>query len=472
MKFVIIWLIFFSLAIFLFHSSLDYFFFQDDFFEINISQTKSLKDYLSFFKFRDDIIAYRPISLQNYFFVSYSLFGLNPTGFRTISFSLFLVCSLLIYKIASYLLKNKFIGFLSVFFWLFSSIHFMSLTWIAAAYNIIGTFFWLLTTILFLIFLKSKNKRDYFLSMFSFILCVGSFEFSVTWPIIFGFYYFFVSKKPLFKTFKIFSPYLLISTAYFLLRLFFIEIPQIPEYKVTFDSGSLKAFFWYVAWTFNIPEEFKKQIVSNLIYFNPVFLSEFWPLVVKSFTGLSWILILTITIPIYKILRNQISINSRLVIFMLVWFVTAITPVLIIPNHTFTMYLTLASIGIYMLLAYLLVKVREKFLIYFVVLIWISLSINTLNFYRLNSWMIEAQKTARVTISDLKSQFPTLPSNSIVYYYLPFSWQHQSLAGQEAIKTAYSDPTLTIYYNKKALLQGFAKWGNLKPVYIYLPDEK
>src|SRR3989338_10225378 len=83
----------------LYYSSLNYFFFQDDFFEINISRADNVNEYLNFFKFRNDIIAYRPISLQNYFFISHHIFGLNPLGFRIITYLAFSLSFILIAKI-------------------------------------------------------------------------------------------------------------------------------------------------------------------------------------------------------------------------------------------------------------------------------------------------------------------------------------------------------------------------------------
>ena len=86
--FAILILIIFFISFALYHSSLNYYFFQDDFFEINISKAQNLGQYLEFFKFRDDIIAYRPISLQNYFFLSLKIFGFDPSGFRVLTFAL------------------------------------------------------------------------------------------------------------------------------------------------------------------------------------------------------------------------------------------------------------------------------------------------------------------------------------------------------------------------------------------------
>ena len=452
----------------LYYSSLNYFFFQDDFFEINISRAGNLNEYLNFFKFRNDIIAYRPISLQNYFFLSRVIFGLNPIGYRIFTFVLLFLSSILIAKIVEKITANKKTGLLASFFWVTSSIHFMSLSWIAAGYNIIGTFFWLLTSVIFLNYLKNHNLGFYILSILVFLLTVGSFEFSVTWPIIFSFYFIFVLKNPPLKSLKILAPFILIAISYLFFRLIFIKVPKIIEYQVTFNLDSVKALFWYFLWSLNIPEEFKKQAVNNLIVFNSKFLSDFWLLVLKNFIGAIWIVALGITLPLFYIFKQKLHLNNRLIVFSIFWFVAGVFPVLILPNHTFTMYLTFASIGIYFLIAYLITVSKRIFIAVPILGIWLFTSYTTLSFYKVNSWMINAQKTAHDANANLKQSFPTLPANSAVYYPLNSHWEKQALSGHAFIKAIYNDSSLLVYYNKYDLIEDFNE-GLTLPVNIYLP---
>ncbi|MBI3282926.1 hypothetical protein HYZ70_02515 [Candidatus Curtissbacteria bacterium] len=460
----------FAVALFFYHPVLDFYFFQDDFFEINISQAQNFGQYLSFFKFRDDIIAYRPISLENYFFISRSLFDLNPIGFRLITFFLFFLSGLAIYKLAQTVFKNTQTAVVAGFLWLTSSIHFMSLTWIAAAYNIIGTFFYLAASVVFLKYLKNKKIYLYILSFLIFIVTIGSYEFSVTWPAIWGFYYFFVLKNPLLTSLKLFSPYIIVSAAYILIRLIFIKVPQIPEYQIAVGVDSIKSYLWYLLWTFNIPEEFKKQAAVNLIGLRPIFLAEFWTLTAKSFISFLYLIILAVAVPVFLVVKEKINLNIRLIFFFLAFFTIAISPVLILPNHTFSMYLTLAAVGLYALLAYLLAITNNRLLLASVLAIWLFSSATTVGFYRHNSWMIESQKTARTFAVNMLEKFPSLPKNSIAYYHLPYSWQHQALGDGHAIKTIYNDQTLSIYYNEKNLRKDFGE-GKLKgAVYVYYEE--
>lgn len=452
-------------VILIYSRALSFFFFQDDFFELNISQADNLLSYFKLFVFRGDIIAYRPISLQNYFYFSNYFFNLNPAGFRFITISILLLNSFLITKVIASITKSSKAGVITAVFWLTSSIHFMAITWIAAAYNIIGTFFFLLTTWLFLKHIDSKSSKYYIFSLIAFLLTIGSFEFSVTWPPIFFLYSIF-NRLSSANAFKKMAPFFIISIIYLAARFLFIKIPNVTEYQLALNVDSLKAFIWYVLWSFNIPEEFKKQISHNLFIFNQTFLWQFWQLISRSVILLFWILTLTVAVPIYLGLKKNKSLNIKLIVFFFSWFILGILPVLFLPNHTFTMYLTLSSIGIYALLAYFLVFAKSRGLIIASFLIWVLSSLSTLNFYYLNFWMIEAQKTSLNVTSGLKLKFPALPKNSAVFYFQPYTWQVQALSNMESIKAIYNDPSLQIFYNKESLLKDY-KAGKI-PGYVFI----
>lgn len=451
----------------LYHSSLNYYFFQDDFFEINISKAHNFLDFINFFKFRDDIIAYRPISLQLYFFFSHTVFGMDAGGQRVVSFAFLFSSVFLIVAVTKKITGKIAIGTIAASLWATSSIHFMTITWVAAAYNIIGTFFWLLTSLVFLKFLETGKTHYYLLTLISFVSTIGSFEFSVTWPPIFFIYHFFVLKNPLKKSVKLFLPFIAISGLYLLCRLFFIKVPQITEYHLTFNVESAKALFWYLLWSFNIPEEFKKQIVRSAIVFNQQFLWEYWRLITISFVGAFWGVFLGILIPFFYLLKEKRKINFRLLLFLIAWFPIAISPVLFLPNHNFVMYLTLASIGIYFFIAYLLVESKKLILTIPVILIWLATSINTLHFYKTNSYMVTSQNIASKLSYDLKTAFPYLPNGAIVFYPLEGQTARLALMNQEGIKAIYNDPTIAIYYNKEELKDALEGTNGNRPLFVY-----
>lgn len=467
--YIIIFSLSLLLSIYLYHRSIDLYFFQDDFFEITISKANNLFQYLKFFKFRGDIIAYRPISLQNYFFVSGELFGFNPTGFRLITFIFFLTNAFLISKMVSKITHDSKVGLLTASLWLTSAIHFMALSWIAAAYNIIGTFFWLVTTHFYLKFKQSSGRVFYILSFVAYILTIGSFEFSTTWPIIFATYSFIILKNKTTTIIKQFSPFVIATVLYLILRLLLIKVPQIEEYKIAANLESAKAFFWYLLWTFNIPEEFKKQIINNLIFFRERFLIDYALLVRVSTIGVLWTIILSVGVPFYRNYKREISIKWSFILFCLVWFSIGISPVLLLPNHNFAMYLTLASIGIYMLIAYLLVKNSQSAVLISTLAIFIITSAFTIRFYYNNSWILNSQKFARNFAVGILHTYPSLPSNSVVLYEIAGTESRQSLLLSNALRALYNDVSLTIYYNKSELIDD-VQHGMNRSVYIYTDE--
>lgn len=446
-------------SLILYHSSISFYFFQDDFFEIGSAKANNIMEYISFFQFRPDIVDWRPISQLNYFFFLKKVFGLNPTVYRFFSFILFFATAFLIAKSAKYITKNQNVGLLTASFWLTSSIHFTNLTWISASYIMIGTFFFMLTTFLFI-------KRRYFFAIFSFFMSIGSFEFAITWPVFMGVYYFWMLKNSAKQTIVKFFPYIVISSAYLIARLLFMHVPKIPEYTIAVNFESAKAFFWYILWTFNIPEEFKKQITNNLIVFNKKFALEYSVLIIVTFASAAIVVLTGIIIPVIRTLQKKMSPDIKLIAYCLFWFTATISPVLIIPNHTFIMYLALCSIGMYMLLSYLLISIAKKEIILIVFFIWTIGSIFTLNFYKNNFWMVNAQKFAKQFAINIQNEFPKLPPNSVVYYPLNDTRAIQALQKEDAIKLLLDDQTISIYYNKEELI-GDLENLKIRPIYLY-----
>lgn len=463
-KYFIFLIIVMTTALLINAKSLNYFLFQDDFFNFNITRVNSVSEFATFFNFRSDIIAYRPISLLTYFFILSNLFGFNSFGFRIISFGILFGCGLLIFRFTQKVSKNNDIALLTTALWILSSIHFTSLSQIN--YNLIGTFFFLTTSLLFLNSLEGKRKY-YTFSLLSFLITVGSFEFAVTWPLIFGFYYFFVLRNNLQKTIKIFWPFIVLSISYLILRSIYVNPPPTYEYQIAFSKDSLKALVWYLIWSFNIPEDFKKQAYSKIILLNDTFIWQYWALIVKTLVGASWIFFLGIVLPLFRILKNGLKINKKLIFFSLAWFFIGISPVLLLPNHNFIMYLEFPSIGIYFLIAYLVVKSNLNFLKVQIITIWLLLTITTLGFYRQNSYIVESQKFAKSFYERMKVAYSNIPPGSIIYYPLDDIEKRQALMDQEAIKAILETPTVSIYYNRKSLEKDY-KSGQIKGfVYLY-----
>ncbi len=433
------------IALYIFFPLLFFYFFQDDWFNFNITNINNIQGYISFFKFRNDIIAYRPVGLQTFFFVYRHLFDLNALPIRIINFGLLALSYTLVMQLFFKISKSKFIGYFTGTLWIVSSIHFMNIGVIN--YNLLGTFFWLIIFLLYLKYIETSKKIFYLLSILTFVFTLGIFENVLSWPFAAGVLSLIVLKKSFKDVLKIFLPFAIISVAYLLIRQIFIAHLDIIEYETTFNVASIKTFFWYVLWAFNVPEEFKKQILHSLLVFNPIFFKEYKGLIISAFAFAVAIIMLGIIVPVVKA-RRAIRVKSmKLVLYSIFWFCLTIFPVLLLPNHNFIMYLTLPLIGLCFLISYLIFLSKLKILYPVIFVVWLLSSINTLNFYKVNFFMVSSQKVSRDFTINMKNKFPILPHGAVVYYPLNFKGDRQALLGQNAIRALYKDQTLVVLYS-------------------------
>src|SRR3989338_7146981 len=126
-----IWLIFlliFSTTFALYYPSLNYYFFQDDWFVLNWVKFQS---FISFFSFRTDIIYWRPITMPMFFKLNNILFGINPTGYHLVAFLFHFANIILIAKILRELKVSKKSAILGSFIYAVAAFHFVPLSWLS-----------------------------------------------------------------------------------------------------------------------------------------------------------------------------------------------------------------------------------------------------------------------------------------------------------------------------------------------------
>src|SRR3989304_6090896 len=191
----------FAASFYLYYPSLSYYFFQDDWFVLNWVRTD---DFWSFFKFRTDIIYWRPLTMPIFFKIGQVFFDLKPFGYHLIVFFFHFLNIILVYILFRTLKVSKKISLMSSFLYGTAAFHFVPLSWLSTTSYVIGPTFILSTLILFL-----------------------------TQKIIFSF------------TFFIFP------------------LPRTDQYEIGFGPRILTNLFWYFVWTFNIPEK-----MSTIFFFS------------------------------------------------------------------------------------------------------------------------------------------------------------------------------------------------------------
>ncbi len=462
----------------LYHVSVNYFFFQDDWFHINISQARNFQEFINLFKIRTDIIAWRPISKQLFFFLDYKLFGLNPIPAHLVIFSFFISNVFLLYIILKKLFNSIKISVLASFMYATSTIHFISLSWISAGEYTIGTFFWLSASLTYLLFIKSRKIYLYICSILLFIICLASTEFAITWPfVIIGLELLFPQKhkkisnlKKMIAKIYLMIPAIMIIVLYLALRFIIYPLPAKGDYGLSFSLKTIDTYVWYILWSLNIPEIFKYQLILSKFTFSkePAFLFHF-----KNYSMRFLILfVIEFLIFIYVFLTNIKRKTFNLLLISVLFFSITISPVLFLPNHTFPHYLSIASIGIYAFIAYLLSqlklnKMHNKIIISVLIVTWFLSSFTTLSFTKETHWIPGEQSISKEIITNIIKTNAVVPKKSI-FYLQPSTVQiKQSLMDQNALQVIYMDKTIkTIFLDEKQDFQ----LGGKKDYYVNLKE--
>ncbi len=435
-----LWLIFpliFAVSLFLYFPSLNYFFFQDDWFVLNWVQNS---DWLSLLNFREDIIYWRPISMPIFFKLGQTVFGINPTGYHLVAFFFHLLNIVLVYYLFCTLKISKHISLLMSFLYATAAFHFVPISWLSTSSYIIGPTFIFASLILFF-----KNRL--ILSIFGLTLALASSEFALTLiPIIL------LLKNKFQITPKNLTPFAAIAIFYLALRFLIFPLPSRGEYQVQLNPKVITNLFWYAAWTFNIPEK-----VSTIFFFSNLkgSVQAVLPFVSVLITPLIFLFSFLI------LAAKKLDLASLTKGF--IWFVVGIFPVLFLPSHTYSMYVVVGSLGIFYILARALDRLKKYQLqiISVLAIIWFVSSFLTISFTRSNHWIPNQQAISRAYIKEIQKQTQKPPSNTIFLFKpadIRFSRENkfvlvetednvkQSLNDQDAVQVIYKDTSLKSIY--------------------------
>lgn len=444
-------LLIFASSLLLFYPSLNYYFFQDDWFVLNWVRTGDLK---SFFEFRTDIIYWRPLSMPIFFLLGEKLFGLRPFGYHLIVFIIHLVNTFLIGRIIFLLFKNRLSVFTIALLYATASFHYMSLSWLSLAWNVIGNLF-ILLAIYFYIFGERKPKVYFPLSFIFFLLALASTEFAIVFPVLIIFVELFRNNFNLSKALKrgmiLISASSLIVLIYLFIRFVLFPVPSDGEYAIAIDSRVFNNYFWYLAWLVNLPEVLKYQIqLTNLSApKDPTFLEPFRPYTYPLLTS-SFIFALTL-----GALFINISGRSKIkaLIAALIFIAFALSPVIFLPFHSFPYYLTVASIGFLVFIGYIFSNIIKKstsiinlLLTILIIVSWITTSFFNLAFTRKTHWIPGEQSISKENVDEVQNKLQNMGNINTVEIVNSDGQVKQSLMDQNALKVIYnSDDIKTIY---------------------------
>ncbi len=434
-------LVIFLASFALFYPSLNYYFFQDDWFVLNWVRTANFWDLL---KFRTDIIYWRPLSMPLLFALSKSLFGLNALYFHLFSMALFFGLVATVYKLFKLLFENTRLALVCTFLYAIWPIHFISLSWFSTTAYIVSPLLQGLSFIFFINFYKKKKLYWYFLSIFFFMSALASSEMALVLPVILFFWGYLLKRKNYLIQLL---PFFLIDTAYLATRFLIYPVPAYGDYEIFLNRQIIYNFIWYTAWSLGLPEAFKSLIFPSLPQQSLRILVQFWKislpfLVIAFFLG--------------KIIFSYLYKKRNILLFGIIWYVVGIAPVLPLIKHSYPMYLSFAGLGLLFIIGGFLNE-RKIYLTLSFLILWTIVSIFNLEFTRHTHWIKNLQAISKAYVVNVKDLISNPQKNSVFIFKdstIEFATRHNfvlvetedslrlALNDQDALQVIYNDSTL------------------------------
>ncbi|MBI2472869.1 MAG: tetratricopeptide repeat protein [Planctomycetes bacterium] len=344
-----------SIPLIVFLNSLNNTFVYDDVF--TITDNYFIRDWGNFTAFfTDDYfkysgeVTYRPVVTFSYF-IDYSIWHLNPTGFHLTNILLHAVNAALVYLLVSNISRSHTAAFLTGVLFALHPILTEAVNGISYREDLLATTFFLGAILLFI---KSKIKNPkskianclYPLSLFSYLLALCSKEVAITLPLIVFLLDWLMGDKNRIKKniIKYYIGFILVSGFYLFLRFVWFHNP-VEEQLVYPDNSFLVNLL-------TMPKIFCSYI--KLLFFPTCFNAEYIISHTKTPFAATFILSMIFLCVIGIITYRFYNQSKRLFFFMLWFFITLAPTMNIIPiaNIMAERYLYLPSVGFCAILAY------------------------------------------------------------------------------------------------------------------------
>ncbi len=387
-------LLIFIVSFLIYSPSLFGFYTNDDFYHLKISHATNIFEFLDFFnllKSSGGQLLYRPLTTHVFYFLGWSLFNLNPFGLHLVSFALFFITIFFVEKLAFEIKSNKTISLLTAFLYATSASHFGHLYYLATEIVLAAVFF--PGVFYFTKFIRTGNKSFLVWSILFYFLSILAKENALVMPGIFILHYFFLKAvKVRLATFAVIIFNLgVFSLIYLYLHFFKYGVVSGEGYTFDFSlTRTMNTIAWYLFWSFNTPEMFL-DFVGPGLRVNPNLLL-YWGYYTKAIVTVFGVLILIVGLQAFQHFKKKLDI--RYLIIGLGWFFITLLPIVFLPDHKFTFYLTLPLFGIVFILAEIFTHAKLGLLIT-IMLLWIVGSCATLSLTYKTNWITQGQKIAQ-----------------------------------------------------------------------------
>lgn len=437
LKFIILFFFLLLLGFFIYQNSFRSYFFQDDWFTFKISNIHSITDFFNFFIPRSDVIYFRPLGMQFYFFIMAKLFGFNYLFFRISNLIFYALNGLMVFLVIRKLKFSKNVSLFSAVLFASSAVFYIPFYWSSTFPFIIGMFFSLLTIYTFL------SHKSLVLSLLFFLITLLIFEEAVVLPLIL------ISYDLIYKKVRINKFYLLLGmflALYGFIRIVIFPIKLLETYSVNFSI--LSTLRTYFLWMLNWPEEITRQFIGPLKV-NPIFITDFSNFF-KIWVYASLLFILLILLPFFVNAQKLDKKDIKNLLFGLLWMLSALLPLLFFANHVFPYYLPLSLVGFVIFISGAIeshfkrikfVNNLQKMYLILILIIWIFNCKVTVKFNDLVHWAPKRAKISENIITNINKD--EILKNQVFYTgvenILPLNNQDaiQVIMDDNNIKTVY-----------------------------------
>ena len=437
------------------------YFSQDDFFHLRMIMDKEVTDIPSFFVNRlEGQTFYRPISREIYNLIMYKLYGLNSLPFHIVNLILILINLRLLFLFIRLLSQNQVAPYLTIVFYLFSSVHSIELYYLSSIQTLLMTSFALLSCIYFVKFIKTRFLNYYLGSILFFLIALFCHESALILPGIMFLIIFVVRGLSLKKKIIFLFPIFILMGLYYLSLGQSTNLPSQQVYQPVFQlKVILNSLSWYVLWSFGIPEMLVDFVRPGLVIKDEFYLwygyyaKIVFPLLIVLITGFIFL--------VWKFKKVLLSKNF---IFLFACFFISISPFLVFPQHKFVYYLGFPIVWFSAILGLILSELWvigniHKVIVGVLLLIFSIISSQTTDLNAKTHWAAKRAKSAEVLLQQFKKDYPILQKGSTFYIIddpdypvISEEWGTSSkqafyiLSGSDAIQLLYNDPSIKVYF--------------------------
>ncbi len=386
-----------GLGFILYFPSLFNFFSYDDFFHLKISKFTNISSVLQAFDLAHSFSGYefyRPLTTQLFYSLDIFLFHLNPIPLHIISFIVYFLVILIIFKLIILFTSNKKTAYTGTFLYSVSAIHFGHLYYLGAFQELGLGFFYLLSVYEFGLFINSSKIKFYLISILLFIGALMCKESAVTLPLIliltYIYFYDIQLNRKLFDLFFRMLPFFFILTIYLYLHFWDYGLASGDSYVWSFSSRIINTIGWYLIWSMNIPEMFIDFIGPGLRINPNLFI--FYSMYVIPIIGLFIALLGMIIYSIICCFNKKFLKNFKLITFSILWFLITLLPLIALPLHKFSLELTIPSFAVYLVISYIL---KDRKYATVTIILFLLLSVLTIRLSYITSWITQGGSSAK-----------------------------------------------------------------------------